>query len=252
MQAGMISRYALSRRRNRLFQTLFRWTIGRLPANRGHAPDIADIGDYRQVIREHLASELALHGSGPKPRFLDIGARQGECSVYADGFDYAAIDIEPRAAHVLVGDICNCPQIESASFDVVFSMDVLEHVERPWDAAGECVRLLRPGGLMIHKTLFSYRYHPSPIDYWRFSAQGLAYLFTRTGVMTTLVAGYDIRGRRNDMRGESLRSKPPIDYLGGFRENWLVLYIGRKQMTAVSPADPDSPDRRRAAAGPQA
>ena len=141
------------------------------------------------------------------------------------------MDIIPGNENVIVGDICNCPEISDDTFDVCFSMDVFEHLKEPWNAAAECIRITKPGGILIHRTLFSYRYHPSPVDFWRFSSNGLEYLFNRSGKTETILKGYDIRGRRRDHRGSNANNKPPIDWLGGFRENWQVLWVGRKLPT---------------------
>lgn len=222
----------LSMIRNWLSNAIFDNTLGRLPYYRTHAPGIDVLGNSERLIQEILARELAerLASGGPLPTFLDIGARRGERAPIAEGYDYRAMDISPRAENVLAGDICACPQIPDDSFDVVFSMDVFEHLREPFEAAKECIRITKPGGLMVHRTLFAYRYHPSPVDYWRYSAQGLEYLFTRTGRATTVVKGYDLTRRRADHRGSHISNKPPIDRLGGFRENWRVLWIGRKSL----------------------
>ncbi len=217
--------------RYRLLQRLFEFSLGRLESYRAYSPDIRVLGDSLALARQYLEQELERHSPGGRPLLLDVGGRKGERAWLAEGYEYRAMDIIPQGEHVVVGDICHCPQIADDSFDVVMSFDVFEHVERPWDAAEECVRILRPGGLMIHRTLFAWRYHPHPIDYWRYSAEGLEYLFQRTGKMETLEKGYDLKIRRLDKRGEmpDLRDRPPIDYLGGFRENWRTLYIGRKK-----------------------
>jgi SAM-dependent methyltransferase len=209
---------------------LFQQSLGRLKYYTQFSPDIEIVGNSEQVIRAMLIKEKNRSVSkGRILKFLDVGARDGTKADMAAGFDYHAIDIRPRNSWVLAGDICNCPQVPDDSFDVVFSLDVFEHVQRPWDAARECIRITKPGGLLVHRTLFAYRYHPIPYDYWRFSSQGLEYLFTSAGDVTTVLKGYDIRSRRKDRRGYNLLSKPPIDWLGGFRENWKVLWIGRKE-----------------------
>jgi SAM-dependent methyltransferase len=225
----------IRKQRRKLLDFLFSHTLGRLPAYRRWSPDI-EIVDSIPLIKSLLAEERARieEREGRRPRVIDIGARRKERAWLAEGYEYHSMDIIPQAEDVVVGDICSCPEIADASYDVVMSFDVFEHVERPWDAALEAIRILRPGGLMIHRTLFAYRYHPSPIDYWRFSAQGLEYLFSRTGEMETLVSAYDLRIRREDKRGTSLRDRPPIDFLGGFRENWRTLYIGRKKEASAS------------------
>lgn len=217
-----------------IYDRLWHWTLGRLPVYRRYAPDIEDLGRTRPVMRGALEAYLAAQPSAaPTPRFLDIGARRGERAFFADGFAYSGMDIRPAGPNVVVGDICACPEIPDNSYDVTFSLDVFEHLQRPWDAAKECARITKPGGLLIHRTLFAYRYHPNPIDYWRFTSQALEYLFTQNGDVETLTKGYELVGRRADRRGNGLRDRPPIDYLGGFRENWRVLYIGQKSNDAA-------------------
>lgn len=210
---------------------LFKKSFGKLKYYKEFSPDIEIVENSDRVIRHILQKELSMPSPGAdsnKLKLLDIGARDGAKADFAAGFDYHAIDIRPRADNILVGDICSCPHIPDESFDVVFSLDVLEHVQNPWNAAKECIRITRPGGLLIHRTLFAYRYHPIPNDFWRFSSQGLEHLFVEGGNAETILKGYDIRNRRKDYRGYNLLSKPPIDWLGGFRENWQVLWIGRK------------------------
>lgn len=205
---------------------LFQNTLGKLNYFKNYSPDINVVGNSENVIRDILKENL-LSSNKRKLKFLDIGARDGIKQTLATDYEYHAIDIIPRTKDVLLGDICDCPQIPDNTYDVVFSMDVLEHVERPWDASKECIRITKSGGLIIHRTLFAYRYHPIPQDYWRFTAQGLEYLFSYTGKTDTVLKGYDIRGRRKNHRGYNSLSKPPIDWLGGFRENWQVIWIGR-------------------------
>lgn len=207
---------------------LFKHTVGKLPYYQTYSEHINIIGNSDFIIKEILSNELDKLDGIEKLKFLDIGARDATRKTIAKGFDYAAIDINPKSESVIMGDICNCPQIPDESFDVVFSIDVFEHLQRPWDAANECLRMTKKDGLIIHRTLFSYRFHPSPIDYWRFSSQCLEYLFTNSNQAETLMSGYDIRGRRRDRRGNYAPSKPPVDWMGGFRENWQVLWIGRK------------------------
>lgn len=195
------------------------------------SPEIEVLGDSLEVITALLAKDRDRHG-GRTPTYLDVGGRKGERANVASGYEYLAMDLEPRAEHVVVGDICHCPEIPDNTYDVVASYDVFEHLQRPWDAARECIRITKPGGLLIHRTLFAYRYHPIPIDYWRFTAQGLEYLFTRDGDVETVRKGYDLRKRRVNHLGWPMtgnRDVPPVDFWGGFRENWLVLFVGRKR-----------------------
>jgi ubiquinone/menaquinone biosynthesis C-methylase UbiE len=74
---------------------------------------------------------------------------------------------------------CQALPMPDASFDLVYSNQVLEHVPRPWVAAQEILRVLRPGGIGIHTTCaFNPRHGPPHFeDYYRFMPSGLAQLF---------------------------------------------------------------------------
>lgn len=168
-------------------------------------------------------------------KFLDVGGRYGEYRHLAKGFKYNILDIDKSIKDnkdVIIGDICNCPNIKDNSYDIVFSNNVFEHIKEPWAAAEESVRITKKGGLIITITPFSWRYHPVPVDTFRYSHYGLSYLYERTGKMKTTISGYDITNRRKDARGGYNKKgldKPPIDHLGGWRENWETIYIGYKK-----------------------
>ena len=106
-------------------------------------------------------------------------------------------------------------------FDVIYSSDVFEHVENPFNAARNILCLLKEGGICITISPFSYPYHPDPEDYFRFTHRGLAQVFEyqRDFKTRVLEAGYDITDRRDNSKGDSV----PIDNLGGWRENWMAL-----------------------------
>ncbi len=139
--------------------------------------------------------------------------------------DLDDVGVAATELDVVIGDITSCPEIESATYDVVVSVDVFEHVRRPWLAADEITRILRPGGLSYTSTLFSWRYHPVPVDYWRFTPECLEFLF---GELEMIEAEFDAAERRRDIRGHGRRDQVHVDALGGWRENWRVTHVGRK------------------------
>jgi FkbM family methyltransferase len=63
-------------------------------------------------------------------------------------------------------------------FDLAFNFDTLEHVSQPFSFAENLIRILKPGGHLFVATVFSWPYHPSPEDYFRYSPAGLQELFT--------------------------------------------------------------------------
>ena len=166
-------------------------------------------------------------------KVLEIGAYKDEQSARqvftAPRFEYSNLDIsDSNVPSTIVGDITDCKNIEKESFDVVFCSDVFEHINRPWLAAKEISRILKPNGYALIFTVWSWRYHPLPIDYWRFSPECLKFLFSE---MECIEADFDMSSRRDDIRGfwPDKRDYVPIDELGGWRENWGVYFIGRKR-----------------------
>jgi SAM-dependent methyltransferase len=70
------------------------------------------------------------------------------------------------------------------SFDVIICCSVFEHVQRPWIAACEMARVLKPGGMIFLQTHQSFPLHGFPTDYWRFTTDSLRTLFEDAGLRT--------------------------------------------------------------------
>jgi SAM-dependent methyltransferase len=174
-------------------------------------------------IGDHMKTLMA--GAGVSGgRLLEIGGRANPHADRFEGFEYVALDLTETGPGVIKGDITNCPEIESNSFDAVVSVDVFEHIREPWLAANEIIRLLRPGGFTYHSTLFSWRYHPCPVDYWRYTPDALRFLFKD---LECLRADFDPLERRRNLIGRGKNRVVP-DAFGGWRENWRVFYAGVK------------------------
>ena len=116
---------------------------------------------------------------------------------------------------------------EDNSFDVVFSNQSLEHTKKPWIICDEIKRVMRKGGIVYVRVPWAWRYHPAPIDYWRFSPECLINLFDG---FETIEANFDCYGRRRDIRGHwpNKKDSVPIDSMGGWREHWQTYYVGKK------------------------
>ena len=67
------------------------------------------------------------------------------------------------------------------SFDAVFSLNVLEHVNDPWLCAREMMRVLRPGGIAYVVVPFLQPLHGYPDHYYNMTISGLRETFRELG-----------------------------------------------------------------------
>jgi SAM-dependent methyltransferase len=94
--------------------------------------------------------------------------------------NYVVLDIatvfisgaENNPHFILAADSLKYP-LSDNSFDVVFSDQVLAHVEYFWEWYGELARITKPGGYIITINSYSYPSCPSPIDAWRVHSDGM-------------------------------------------------------------------------------
>lgn len=115
-------------------------------------------------------------------------------------------------------DIQNLDKIPDNSVDVFYSDMVLEHIEEPQKAIDESYRILKPGGLAIHTTVFMMPYHPSPIDLRRFSPPMLERLHKN---YSKVITGGN--GNWRSMMAVALRlSRLPVSYPFGNIFSWLL------------------------------
>lgn len=102
----------------------------------------------------------------PESRVLDIGAGAGEINPYdfkGRCGEMVGVDMDERVVdnplldRGVVGDGESLP-FDDESFDVVFSIYVLEHVADPASFAAEIKRVLKPGGVVLSITPNKWHY----------------------------------------------------------------------------------------------
>jgi SAM-dependent methyltransferase len=89
-----------------------------------------------------------------------------------------AFDIRPTPGADFLADAHHLP-LRDGRFDLVLSMQVLEHLHSPWVAAAEIARVLRPGGWFVGSVAFMKPFHGS---YFHMSHQGVRHLLATAGL----------------------------------------------------------------------
>lgn len=128
----------------------------------------------------------------PDARVLDIGAglrldpAKGNVVTDEHGWmrpllaraRYEVMDAVDTYHPDIVGDIMSMP-VADQTYEVVFCLSVLEHVQKPWVAFQEMYRVLKPGGALVGYVPFLSPYHAMPGyygDYYRFTEEAIRFL----------------------------------------------------------------------------
>jgi SAM-dependent methyltransferase len=144
------------------------------------------------VVRHALARWLreqasALAAEGARVRVLDVGCGpKPYYPFFAEvASEYVGVDVVENPAAELRGPVEALP-VDDASFDLVLCTQVLEHSDDPAQAVRELRRVTAAGGRVLASTHGVQVYHPSPVDYWRWTHEGLRRLFEQHGEWSSL------------------------------------------------------------------
>lgn len=190
-------------------------------------------GNYMDKMVEQLNKFYSTLPEGITGKFLDIGGTGSVASGmkqvtskfthFSGPLNYWVLDSDPAAKNLdnaIFCDMSNCAEAKDCDFDVTFSHTVLEHTSRPWDAFDTIARVTKKGGLTMHVVPFSYQYHATPDDNFRFSHKALTSLLEDRG-FNVLDVGYDICTKPERI----LRTKKDEH----FDVIWLTYVIGQKK-----------------------
>jgi SAM-dependent methyltransferase len=106
---------------------------------------------------------------GPDSLVLDLGAGAGlipEMNFRGLAKLICGVDLDPRVlknALLDEGRVADAQKVpyENDHFDVVFSDNVLEHLDKPETVFREVARVLKPGGVFLFKTPNEWHYMPA-------------------------------------------------------------------------------------------
>lgn len=119
------------------------------------------------------APTIELFANERNQRMLNVGGgphRESE-------FEYT-LNLRPFANVDIAADASQIPFADN-TFDVVYSLAVLEHVPDPPAVVAEMLRVLKPGGRLYSEIPFIFFFHGYPADYTRYTEQGMRRLFAQ-------------------------------------------------------------------------
>lgn len=115
--------------------------------------------------------------NAPGKKVLNLGSGVGRFDHHlSNDITMVNLDVDPAKPGVDVVADAHALPFEDASFDIVYSIAVLEHVRKPWIVADEIWRVLRPGGYVVLELPFLNVIHDEH-DYFRFTDKGIRSLF---------------------------------------------------------------------------
>jgi len=137
----------------------------------------------RRVILDRQIEEASKWFKGT---VLDLGSAE---SPYAPLVGRRiSMDIRRFPGVGILGDAGNLPFRDSCLSGVLCT-ELLEHVLRPDRVVSEIHRVLRPGGVLVVTVPFLYPFHRDPVDFHRFTEDGLRALLHDFDVLRILPQG---------------------------------------------------------------
>lgn len=95
-----------------------------------------------------------------------------------DHLDPTYLILNPEQGDPFIEDL---PEAYPAQFGTAVCLNVIEHVQNPFKVFEALYRIMKDDSMLVIETVFSFPYHPSPLDYWRYSPDALRFLAEGAG-----------------------------------------------------------------------
>lgn len=135
----------------------------------------------KKIVEEIIRKYIDYHAG--KQRLIDYGCGDSPYKPLFEGgvSEYVTCDIERNSlAEVKITPENKVP-LPDESFDIVLSVQVLEHVDDVAMYLAEANRLLEKDGLLLLSTHGQWIWHPFPKDLWRWTIEGLSCTIEKSG-----------------------------------------------------------------------
>jgi len=137
---------------------------------------LGDFQNWLSEVKNAHVIELGTCRSNPDVPTHHKDWAASDCTFIMSDFQQG-VDVDVLAdAHSLSSTF------EPASFDALIACSVFEHIQRPWIAANEIAKILKPGGKAFIQTHQTFPLHAYPFDYWRYTKEAMETIFGDAGL----------------------------------------------------------------------
>lgn len=133
---------------------------------------------FKKYAIKHFHKDMAVLEIGPN---AFPSAYRKECAGKYERWDTLDIGCHPKLTYPRSDPYQF--EIPDASYDIVLSGQVIEHVRKPWVWMREVARVTNAGGYVITIAPVSWKYHPAPVDCWRIYPDGMKALYDHAGLV---------------------------------------------------------------------
>lgn len=117
---------------------------------------VLEIGSLIVEGQEHLSVRKYF----PEAEYIGVDMQQGNgVDVVADCIDY-----------------CYGYYQSGKEFDLILCLDMLEHAKEPFEVLNSTIYALKLNGVLLVTSVFNFKIHEYPNDYWRFTPESFKML----------------------------------------------------------------------------
>lgn len=121
---------------------------------------------FYEMGRKHIDDFRSKHLTGAVGRVLEIGPKQGAV------VSHDTLDTVPGCTYQTDISVSYPLTLPEHKYDIIFCLDVLEHVVDPFSAVSNIERMAKDGALCLFSAPWNFRMHGPLPDCWRFSIHG--------------------------------------------------------------------------------
>lgn len=133
------------------------------------APFVDLGGQARPCVADYV---LTVETGDQEARYVTLAQRP------FDHLDSSYLILNPEQGDPFIEDL---PEAYPAQFKTAVCLNVIEHVQNPFKVFEALYRIMQDDSMLVIETVFSFPYHPSPLDYWRYSPDSLRFLAEGAG-----------------------------------------------------------------------